>query len=91
MKNEFYSGQIILIIFSRKTKKVNHSPIISKNIAVVQNTFQKHLGVILDFRFTFDEHLKNVESQINKTIGLLRHLRNTLPRPALMTTYIKRL
>ena len=78
MKNEFYSGQIILIIFSRKTKKVNHSPIVPKNIAVVQNTFQKHLGVILDFRFTFDEHLKNVQSQINKTIGLLRQLRNTL-------------
>ena len=62
MKNDFIldpSLQAQEVIFSRKTKKVNHSPIISKIIAVM-TTLQKHLGVILDSRLTFDDHLNNV-------------------------------
>ena len=36
---------------------------------------------------TFDEHLISVQSKINKTIGLLRKLQNTIPRQALVTIY----
>ena len=44
---------------------------------------QKHLGVILDVKLTFEEHLKN--DKTNKTIGLLRKLSNLFPRQALVT------
>ena len=57
-----------------KTKKVNHSFIVFKNIAVIQTTFQKHLGVIIDSRLTFVDHLDSVQSKLNKAIGLLRKL-----------------
>ena len=35
-----------------------------------QSTSQKHLGVILDYSLSFDEHLISVQSKTNKTIGL---------------------
>ena len=46
---------------------------------------QKHLGIILDSKLTFEEHYKTVLSKTNRTIGLLRKLQNLLPREALIT------
>ena len=36
---------------------------------------------------SFEEHLKTIFSKANKTIGLIRKLRNFLPRPSLMILY----
>ena len=57
------------------------------NNNVSQVNSQKHLGVILDVKLTFKEHLKNVFNKTNKTIGLLRKLPSLLPRQALVTNY----
>ena len=57
------------------------------NNNVSQVNSQKHLGVILDVKLTFEEHLKNVFNKTNKTIGLLRKLSNLLTRQALVTIY----
>ena len=35
----------------------------------------------------FEEHLKIIFSKVNKTIGLIRKLGNSLPRPSLMILY----
>ena len=75
------------IIFSRMTKKLNHPPLTFSKGTVIQSTYQKHLGVILDASLSFDEHLISVQSKTNKTIGVLRKLQNTLPRQALITIY----
>ena len=75
------------VIFSRKLKKVCHPPLCFNNNNVSQASSQKHLGLTLDNRLTFDEHLTNVSNKISKTIGLLRKLQNILPRPALLTIY----
>ena len=74
------------VIFSRKLRKVCHSPLRFKN-NVSQASSQKRLGLTLDNRFTFDEDLTNVSNKISKTIGLLWKLQNILPRPALLTIY----
>ena len=74
------------VIFSRKLRKVCHSPLRFKN-NVSQASSQKLLGLTLDNRFTFDEDLTNVSNKISKTIGLLWKLQNILPRPALLTIY----
>ena len=50
-------------------------------------TLKHILGVILDVKLTFEEHLKNVFNKTNKTIGLLRKLSNLLPRQALIIIY----
>ena len=44
------------VIFSRKTKKLNHPPLTFSKSTVSQSTYQKHLGVILDASLSFDEH-----------------------------------
>ena len=81
------SKQAQEIIFSRKLKKVTHPPLLFNNNNVSQVNFQIHLGVILDVKLTFEEHLENVFNKTNKTIGLLRKLSNLLPRQALITIY----
>ena len=75
------------VISSRKIKKPPHIPLNFNNTNVKQTVFQKHLGVILDSELSFDEYLKTIFSKASKTIGLIRKLRNSLPRPSLMTLY----
>ena len=54
---------------------------------VSQSPYQKHLGIFLDARLTFEENSKVITTKVNKTIVLLRRLLKTLPRPVLMTMY----
>ena len=58
---------------------------INNNVSQINS--QKHLGVILEVKLTFEEHLKNVFNKTSKTIGLLRKPSNLLPRQALVTIY----
>ena len=43
--------------------------------------------MLLDKKLNFEEHLKKVESKVNKTIGIIHKLQNVLPRSALLTIY----
>ena len=68
------SKQVQEIIFSRKTKKISHPSLRFNNSIVSQSPHQKHLGINLDARLTFEEHLKVITTKVNKTVGLLRKL-----------------
>ena len=43
--------------------------------------------MILDTKLNFQEHIKNILTKVNKTIGLLRKLQNILPRGSLLTIF----
>ena len=45
------------------------------------------MGVYLDGKLDFREHLQNMFKKINITISLLRKLQNNLPRASLITIY----
>ena len=75
------------VIFSRKIKKPNHPELIFNNIPVNQTSYQKHLGMFLDNKLNFGEHLKYITNKVNKSIGLLRKLQMILPRRSLVTIY----
>ena len=79
------SKQAQEIIFSRKTKKISHPSLRFNNSIVSQSPYQKHLGIFLDAQLTFEELLKVITTNVNKTIGLIRKLQNVLPRPRLKT------
>ena len=81
------SKQTQEIIFKRKTRKICHPSLRFNNSIVSRSPYQKHLGIFLDVRLTFEEHLKVITTKVNKTIGLLRKLQKTFPRPVLMTMY----
>ena len=75
------------VIFSRKLQK-STPPILSfNNNAVTQSETQKHLGMFLNTKLDFQGHLKRIFSKVNKIRGLLRKLRNTLPRLPLLIIY----
>ena len=85
--NPDISKQAHEVIFSRK-KATSFRPSLNfNNIPVAQSISQKHLGLILDRKLNFEEHLSKVFSKINKTIGVIRKLYNVLPRSALLTIY----
>ena len=75
------------VIFSRKSKAILHPPLVFNNNNVIQTASQKHLGIILDTRLSFEKYLETVLCKINKTIGLIRKLQNLLPRTALTALY----
>ena len=76
------SEQAQKVIFSRITKKEYHPPLAFNNNNVSETNSQKYLGVVLDNRLSFEDHLKMILNKVNKTIGLLRKLHNILPRSA---------
>ena len=75
------------VIFSRKSKRPTHPPLVFNNNSVSQNFSQKHLVIILDFKLTFEDYFNNVLAKVNKAVDLLRKLRNLLPRTTLITIY----
>ena len=81
------SKQAQEVIFSRKTKKEYHRPLTFNNYNVSETNSQKHLGVVLDNRLSFKDHLTMILNKVNETIGLLHKLQNILPRSALLTIY----
>ena len=85
--NPDISKQAHEVIFSRKNLLTFHPPLTFNSIPVAQTNCQKHLGMQLDKKLNFDEHLSKVESKVNKTIGIIRKLQNVLPRPALLTIF----
>ena len=67
--------------------KANHPTLIFNNNPGEQVTLQKLIGMFLDFKLNFEEHLKTIAYKINKTIGLLHKFQNFLPRKPLLTIY----
>ena len=75
------------LIFSRKVQTTNHPPLFFNENVVPQTTLQEHLGMFLDRKLNFSEHLKTIFQKTNKTIWLLRKLQTLLPRAPLKTIY----
>ena len=75
------------VIFSRKLNKTNHASLTFNDTVVIQSTNHKHLGMILDIKLDFQEHLKENLSKISKAIGSLRKLQKLLTKDPLLTIY----
>ena len=75
------------VIFSCKMTKTNHPTLVFHENPVHQVALHKHLGMYLDCKLNFEEHLKTIINKIIKTIGLLRKFQNFLPRKSLLTIY----
>ena len=74
------SKQTQEVIFSCMLQKSVYPPLRCNDSAVTRSITQKHLGMLLDVKLNFHGHLKNIYSKVNKAMGLLRKLHNTLPR-----------
>ena len=61
-------------IFSRKLQKSNHLSLTFNGTSVTQSEIQRHLGMFIDLKLDFKEHIQKVLNKVIKTIGLLRKL-----------------
>ena len=75
------------VTFSRKRIPINHPPLIFNGSIVKKSPVQKHLGVFLDEKLSFNHHLKFIIDKATKSIGILRKLRSFVNRPSLLTIY----
>ena len=81
------SKQAQEVIFSRKTKKQYHPPFAFNNNNVSETNSQKHFGIVLSNRLSFEDHLKMVLNKVKKTIGRPRKLQSILPRSGRLSIY----
>ena len=75
------------VIFSRKKQSQSHPTISLNNIPVERVSYQKHLGIILDEKLNFKQHVDNAILKINKGISVIKKLCYSLPRKSLVTIY----
>ena len=66
------------IIFSRKKNATTHPPLFFNNSEIKLSSNQKHLGLTLDSKLSFNEHINDKIHQANKGVGLLRKLQTIL-------------
>ena len=73
------------VLFSRKKKTQNDPNISLNNIQVKRASQQKHLGLLLDEKLNFKEHVDSTISKLDRGIAVLKKLRYRLPRKSLIT------
>ena len=75
------------IIFSRKKNASLHPPLFFNNSEIKLSSNQKHLGLTLESKLSFNEDINDKIHQANKGVGLLRKLQTFLPRNSLLAIY----
>ena len=63
------------------------SPFLWKKKRIKRECVQKHLGVFLDEKLSFSEHINEKTKKVTKGINLLRKLNLSLPRSSLLIIY----
>ena len=75
------------VIFSRKSHSLKHLGLYFNSLVVEKVKTQKYLGLKLEKRLNFREHLKDNFAVNNKGIEMLKKLSNYLPQHALVTLH----
>ena len=75
------------VLFSQKKKTQNHPNISLNNIQVERVSHQKHLGIILDAKLNFKEHIDSTILKVIRGIAVIKKLRYSLPQKSLITIY----
>ena len=75
------------VLFSKKKETQNDPNISLINIQVERVSHQKHLGIILDEKLNFKEHINSTTLKVNRGLAVLKKLRYSLPWKSLITIY----
>ena len=79
--------QAVELLFSRKNTTVQHPPLYFNNTQVHKEEKHKHLGLLLDTKLSFLEHIIEKINKTYKIIGTLRFLSKYLPLHSLDQIY----
>ena len=87
VKRNLASKHAIEICFSHKCGNENYLSLVFNDIKVQIANSQKHLGLILDSKPDFNEHIDNKINKCNKIIVIMKRLSLILSRKSLLTIY----
>ena len=85
--NPDITKQAVEVIFSQKRNKPKHPPINFNGIPVKRECETQHLGVILDDKLNFRNHIANKIKVATKGLGLLKYLSKFMNREKLNLMY----
>ena len=74
-------------LFSPTKRNLLTTPLYFNDSTIVSSSIQKHLGLVLDEKLTFDHHLNEKISKANMGISLIKRLHKYLPRKSLLCIY----
>ena len=81
------SKQACELLFSKKRTIEHHPNLMFNGTPVNKVSKQKHLGVILDNKLSFADHIKHAIGKSIKGLNVIRKLNHYLPRKTLLTIY----
>ena len=81
------SKQAQELLFSRKISSKPYPSLNFNDNPVHQVQLQKHLGLFLDPKLSFDEHIQCILIETRKIIGMIKKLQTVIPRAAFLTIY----
>ena len=81
------SKQATEIVFSKKRSDIQLPTLRFNNNILTPTNSHKHLGMILDSKLNFNNHLSDKICKANKGIGIIRRLYKFLPRASLINIY----
>ena len=76
-------NKLISHIYAKASEK-RLPPLYFDDTSVRDTRKQRHLWMLLDFRWDFQEHWKSLLKKVNKKVALLRKFQNIVPRSALL-------
>ena len=79
--------QAVEVLFSQKRIDCYHPPLFFNGSMVIKVNAHKHLGLILDSKLTFVNHINDKIKVCKKVIGILRYLSTYLPLKTLDQMY----
>ena len=85
--NHDINKQATEVYFSQRREKSLPQPIIFNSNNVLTSPCQKHPGLVLDSKLSFNEHVNQKINKWNKIIGLMKRLSLVLSSNQLLTIY----
>ena len=76
--NPDINNQATEVYFSQRREKSLITPIIFSNNIILTFPCQKRLGLVLDSKLSFNEHVNQKINKCNRIIGLLKRLSRIL-------------
>ena len=80
----------VVLNISLKRKALTHPPLTLNGFELEQVSSHRHLGLIFNSSFNFNDHIEHLCQKAGKLINMMKYLKYILPREALEKIYISR-
>jgi hypothetical protein len=85
--NPDMNKQAVEVIFSKKRNPGTHPDLVFNSIPVKRENSTLHLGLILDGKLNFEEHLEAKFAKVNSGLGLMKYIKKWVDRRTLEQIY----